>query len=177
MTLEPRATRHSAPAVVAKQRHSTNHPESVPACNRRRSNSCKPSASFLPASVDAKRHLVNTRPRTRVAAFSPRSRLVADRIVSACQRPRRVGYHDGNSHCAFPAQSPRLRDPSAKTGPLQASGESGAMSGSIGVKTQTGWSKTASIGCCSTRRSTHRSRTHGAKMTGPGGHEEKRRIL
>ena len=34
--------------------------------------------------------------------------------------------------------------------------------------------KTASIVCCSTPRSTQRSHTHGAKMSGRGGYEEKR---
>ena len=87
MTLEARTTRHSTPAAVDKQRYPTN-PERVPACNRRRSNSCKPSASFLPPSVDAKRHLVNTRPRTPVADFAPRGRAATDRIMSECQRPR-----------------------------------------------------------------------------------------
>ena len=87
VTLEARTTRHSTPAAVAKQRYSTN-PKRVPACNRRRSNSCKPSASFLPASVDGKRHLVITKPRTPVANFAPRGRAAADRIMSACQRPR-----------------------------------------------------------------------------------------
>ena len=85
--LEPRTTRHSAFAAVAKQTYSTN-PERVPACNRRHSNSCKPGASFLPPSVDAKRHLVNTRPRTPVADFAPRGRAGADRIMSECHRPR-----------------------------------------------------------------------------------------
>ena len=74
-------------AAVAKQRYSTK-PERVPACNRRHSHSCTPSASFLPASVDAKRHLVSTRPRTPVADSAPRGHAAADRIMSACQRPR-----------------------------------------------------------------------------------------
>ena len=74
-------------AAVAKQKCSTN-PQRVHACNRRHSNSCEPSASFLPATVDAKRHLVNARPRTLVAHFSPRGRAAADRIMSACQKPR-----------------------------------------------------------------------------------------
>ena len=39
MTLEPRTTRHSAPAAVVKQSYSTN-PERAPACSRRHSNSC-----------------------------------------------------------------------------------------------------------------------------------------
>ena len=93
--------------LLPSRGNSTN-PERPPACNRRRrSNSCKPSASFLPAWVDAMRHLVNTRPRMPVADFAPRGRAAADRIMSAYQRPSGVGYHDGNSHCAFLTQSPR----------------------------------------------------------------------
>ena len=94
VSLEPRATRHSAPAADAKQRYSTN-PERVPVCNRRNSNSCKLSASFLPAPVDAKRHLV-ARPRCR------RSNHV--RVPEATG----VGYHGGNSRCATLTQSQRL---------------------------------------------------------------------
>ena len=141
VTLEARTTRHSTPAAVAKQRYSTN-PERVPACNRRRSNSCKPSAPFLPASVDAKRHQVNARPRTPVADFAPRGRAAADRIMSACQRPR-VSHTmkatptapSSRSRRGFPLRA--AGDPGARTGswPLQPPGESGAMSGSIGVKT------------------------------------------
>ena len=86
VTLEQRTTRHAAPAAVAKVRYSTN-PERVLAGNRRHSNSCKPSASFVQASVDAKRHVVNTRPRTPVADFASRG-ATADRFMSACQRPR-----------------------------------------------------------------------------------------
>ena len=55
VTLEPRTTRHSAPAAVTKVNDSTN-PERVLACNRRHSNSCKPSAPFLTASNDTRSH-------------------------------------------------------------------------------------------------------------------------
>ena len=107
VTLEARTTRHSTPAAVAKQRYSTN-PERVPACNRRPSKSWKPSASFLPASVDAKRHLVNTKPRSPVAEFCPpRPRCRRSNHVCVPEATG-VGYHNGNSHCAFLTQSPRL---------------------------------------------------------------------
>ena len=77
VTLEPRTTRHST------------NPERVPACKWRHSNSCKPSASFLPESFDVKRHLVSARSRTPVGDFDPPSRAAADRIImSAGQRSR-----------------------------------------------------------------------------------------
>ena len=114
----------------------------VPACNRRRSNSCKSSVSFLPASVVAKRHLVNTRPRTPVADFVPRGRAAADRIMSACQRPRvsDMMMATPTAPSSRSRRGFRLRaagDPDARTGswPVQPPGESGAMSASIGVKT------------------------------------------
>ena len=62
----------------------------------------QPSAPFLPASFDAKRHLVITKPRTRVADFAPRGSATADRSMSACQKATFDGYHDGNAHCAPP---------------------------------------------------------------------------
>ena len=58
-------------------------------CNRRHSNSCKPSASFLPTSVGAKRHLVNTRPRTPVAeAALPKIESCLRARGFGCQIPR-----------------------------------------------------------------------------------------
>ena len=85
--------------VVAKQKYSTN-PESVPGCNRRRSNSCTPSASFLPTSVDAK---------TLPGQFAPRGGAAA-RSNHVCEPAATgVGYHDGNSHCGFLASRKKHR--------------------------------------------------------------------
>ena len=177
MALEPRTTRHSAPAAVAKQRYSTN-PERVPACNRRRSNSCKPSASFLPASVGAKRHLFNTRPSTPVADFAPRGRAAADRIMSACQRPRVLDVMMATPTAPSSRKSPRLplasrKKPRRQDG-IMTSAATWRIWSDVGIHwCENNWAgaKTASIVCCSTRRSTQRSRTHGAKMSGCGGYD------
>ena len=108
VTLEARTARHSTPAAVAKQRYSTN-PERVPACsNRRRSNSCKPSASFLRASVDAKQPPGQYEAKDACGGFRP-ARPRCRRSNHVCvPEATGVGYHDGNAHQAFLTQSPRL---------------------------------------------------------------------
>ena len=105
-SMMPTCTSESNPAV-AKQRNSTN-PDRVPACNRRHSNSCMPSASFLPASVDANRHPVNMRPRTPVSDFAPRGPACRRSDHVCVPEVTGVGDHDGNSHCLFLTQTPWL---------------------------------------------------------------------
>ena len=168
--------------LLPSRGNSTN-PERPPACNRRRSNSCKPSASFLPASVGAKRHLVNTRPRTPVADFAPRGRAATDRIMSACQRP---WVSDIMMATSTAPSSRSRRDFRLRVAEDQTPGRDHDQCSHLEnlercrdplVCKQLGWSKTSSIVCCSTRRSTQRSRTHGAKMSGRGGYEEKKWTL
>ena len=67
---------------------------------------------------DAKRHLVNTRPRTPVAEVAPRGRASHVCVPEATG----VGDHDGDSHCAIGCtrRGFRLRtayDPGARTEP------------------------------------------------------------
>ena len=144
-------------------KHSTN-PERVPACNRRRSNSCKPSQRRLMSSAtwSIRRH----------------RRLWRMPAEPHCRRSNHVC--DGNS----PAPSSRSRrgfrwrpagDPSARTDGIMTSATTCRIWSDIGITIRL--EQTASIVCCSTRRSTQRFRTHGAKMSARGGYEKKRWTL
>ena len=143
----------------------------------------QPSASFLPASFDAKRHLVNTRPRTHVADFAPRGRATADRSMSACQKATFDGYHDGKAHCALLTQSLRFplanrRRPRRQDGTMTSAAMRRIWS-DVGIH----WCANNRAGakrlqsCTATRRSTQNSRTYGAKVGGRGDYEEKRWAL
>ena len=88
VTLEARTTRHSTPAAVAKQRYSTNPERGCLLAI----DDAPPRASQVPRSCP--RRLMPGAiwsirgQRTTVADFAPRGRADADRIMSACQRPR-----------------------------------------------------------------------------------------